>query len=681
MAKFQTKDFRNIVLCGHGGSGKTMLADAMLFHAKVLTRVGSIQDGTTASDFEPEEKAHQHSVSTAVLKMEYKSEFFNIIDTPGRIDFYGGQVAGLAAGDIAVICVNALKGVELGTRKAWDMAEKEHKARVMVVTHLDASERGFDEIVEQLQKNLDERCQPFVVVDGSRIVRALATDAPEDLKELCAEAAMSIKENAVEADDAMMEKYLEEGDISRDELLSVLKVAIAGGSIVPVFAVSPTTGAGVAQFLDALAEWAPSPLEVRFVALRKSGNDVVEEMTIPDSSAPLLGQVFKVTNDQHIGKLSHIRLWNGTLTGKCSFTVQASGVTEKITHLYSFSGANHTELSDSVAGDIVTVAKVEHLMTGDIIVGNNTAITVPAIEFPRPMVGLAVTPKSRNDEQKISTALHRLAEEDPTFTAATDPQTHELVIHGMGGIHLDVMLSKLKNRYKIEVDSKPPKIPYLETILGKAEGHHRHKKQTGGAGQFAEVYIRVFPTERGKGFEFINSIVGGAICAQYVGSTEKGVRSALPKGPLAGFPVVDVAVEVYDGKEHPVDSKDIAFQTAGKFAFIEAMQKARPALLEPIVSLEVVFPSAYTGDISADISGRRGRPTGLDTIGGMQVFKAEVPLAELADYGSALKAITQGEGAFSMQLARYEPVPASIAGAVVARLQAEMGPVDHHANE
>lgn len=671
MAKHETKDIRNIVLCGHGGSGKTMLVDAMLLHAGVITRLGSIQEGTTASDFDPEEKAHQHSVSPSVLTAYYRNELFNFIDAPGRLDFTGGMVAGMAGADISLICVNAEKGIEVNTRKAWDIAKRHGNARVIVVTHLDVANTNFSDVVAHIQEGLGPECIPFVAVDGDTVVRVLEGNIPAHMADTCAEAALAIKENAVEADDAMMEKYLEDGDISHDEVLSILKVAIAGGMVVPIFAACPTSSIGVKQLMDALADWAPSPLEVPFTAVTAGESTTLKKVT-PDASAPFLAQVFKVVNDQHIGKLCHLRVWNGSLPNKASFTLARTGETEKISHLHSFNGTTHEEVSEAIAGDIVTVAKVEHLLTGDVLYGAGCEDRLPDIEFPKPMVGLAITPKARNDEQKISGALHRLTEEDPTFTAEADPQTHELVIHGMGSVHLDVMLAKLKNRYKIEVDSKPPKIPYLETILGKAEGHHRHKKQSGGAGQFAEVYIRIAPLERGKGFEFINKIVGGAISAQFVGSTEKGIHAAMEKGPLAGFPVVDVQVEIYDGKEHPVDSKDIAFQSAGRLAFIEAMEKAKPALLEPMVKLEVVFPADYTGDISGDISTRRGRPTGMETLGGMQVLMADVPLAELADYGSTLKAITQGEGAFSIEMSHYDPVPSNIASQVIAKLKAEM---------
>ncbi|MFW5856587.1 MAG: elongation factor G [Planctomycetota bacterium] len=676
MAKYKPSDLRNIALCGQMGAGKTMLAEAMLLKTGVVNRLGSVADGTTASDYDPAEKEHQYSINTTPLHCSHAGKEFNIIDAPGGIDFYGGQVAAIAGADVAVICVNAAKGIEVLTRKAWELAGKLGRARMIAITRLDADNVNYGEVLSSIQQTFGANCVPFAIPQGeseglSGVVSVLGKDVPADLADEAEGLKLQITEAAVEADDAMMEKYLEQGEISEDEFLACLRPAIAGGTLTPIFPLAAEKDAGVDVFLDGVAAYGPAPTEMTYQVLQGQGEK--EEITEirPDAESPLLGQVFKTISDPHVGKLCFVRLYNGTLAAKGAFQVERTGQTEKAQQLYRHNGEKHADLAEGMAGDIVTIAKVEDLSTGDTIRDPKNPLRLPPIPFPKPMVGLAVMPKSRGDEGKIGMALGRLHDEDPTFVAERDPQTHEQVVRGMGQIHLDVMLARMQRRFGVEVDTKPPKIPYLETITAQSEGHYRHKKQTGGAGQFAEVYLRLIPNERGEGFEFVNSIVGGAISQQFVGSTEKGVRQALDKGPLAGYPVVDVKAEIYDGKEHPVDSKDIAFQTAGRNAFYEAMEKAKPVLLEPIVNLEAVFPPEYTGDISGDISGRRGRPTGMDQVGDMQVIHAQVPLAEVSDYGSTLKAITQGEGMFSMELSHYEAVPSNVAQQVVARLKAE----------
>lgn len=672
MAKYQPGDLRNIALCGHMGAGKTMLAEAMMFKAGALTRLGSIADGTTASDCAKEEKEHQYSINSTFLNCSYAGKEYNIIDTPGGIDFVGGQVSGIAGCDTVVICVNASKGIEAMARKAWDTADKMGKAKAVVVTRMDHENINWSEILGNIQKTFGGKCVPFTLPKGegasfSGVDVVIGKNQSAETEDLRAE----ITENAVESDDALMEKYLESGEISPEDLAKAMPIAIAKGTLIPVFALASEKDLGIEEFLQGVAEFFPSPLNVEVKAVKGEGENAEDTEIAPAEDQPLLGQVFKTISDPHVGKLCFARIFNGKIENKGSILISSTGKVEKVAQLHRFCGEKHSELNEGVTGDIVTIGKVDSLNTGDTISAAGSEFKMPEIAFPNPMVGLAVAPKARGDEQKIGTGLHRLHDEDPTFISVRDEQTHELVARGMGQVHLDIMLARLKDRFGVEVTTKPPKIPYLETIGAKAEGHYRHKKQSGGAGQFAEVYLRVWPTERGTGFEFINSIVGGSISQPFVGSTEKGCNQGLAKGPLAGYPVVDIAVEVYDGKEHPVDSKDIAFQTAGRNALHEAMKNAKPTLLEPIVKIEVAFPSEYTGDISGDISGRRGRPTGMETLGDMQIIKAEVPLAEVSDYGSSLKAITGGEGFFSLELSHYEPVPSNIASQVIAKLKAE----------
>ncbi len=671
MAKYKPSEIRNIALCGHFHSGKTMMSEAMLFKAGAISRLGNIIDKSTTSDYSDEEKAHLYSVNATFLNCNYLNTEFNIIDTPGRGDFVGGEISGIVGCDVVVICINAAKGVEAMSRKAWENAEKHGKARAIVVTKMDSENVSWDEALEGIQTNFGSKCVPFTVPEGegnsfSAVKVVVGKKQSEELESMRSE----IIENVVESDDALMEKYLEQGEISHEDLAITMPLAIAKGTVIPIFAVSAEKDIGVEEFMQATTDFLPNPLQVTIKVVKGEGEELEELEIAPSEEQPLLAQVFKVISDPHVGKLCFTRIYCGKMEAKSTAGTSSSSKPEKIAQLHKHNGEKHIDIKEAVAGDIVTIGKVDSLDTGTSIFATSNDLRLPEIVFPNPMVGLAVSPKARGDEQKIGTALHRLQDEDPTFVALRDEQTNELVARGMGQIHLDIMLGRLKDRFGVEVNTKHPKIPYLETIGKKAEGHYRHKKQSGGAGQFAEVYLRVWPTERGEGFKFINSIVGGSICSSFVGSTEKGCKQGLLKGPLAGYPVVDIAVEVYDGKEHPVDSKDIAFQTAGRNALHEAMKNAKPTLLEPIVKIEVVFPPQYTGDISGDISTRRGHPSGMEEFAKMQHITADVPLAEVADYGPSLKAITQGEGFFSLELSHYAPIPSAIASQVIAKLKA-----------
>ncbi len=665
MAKHKSSDIRNIVLCGHAGSGKTILADAMLFKTKAVSRLGSVTDGSTISDYEKEEKDYQYSLNSSLMHVSHQGKEINIIDTPGQVDFQGGMIAGMAAADIAVICVNAARGVELMTRKAWDLANRYGLGKIIAITRMDSENVNSQEIVAGIQKAFGPKCVPVVANDGEGAsfsgVKPAMVDNPagdaEDLKQTAIE-------NAVEADDALMEKYMETMELSKDELAGVMPKAILSGSLTPIFMIASEKDIGVGEFMDFVVNYAPSPLMSKRTLVKEDSDETSQLEAKEDG--PALGQVFKVVSDPHVGKLSYMRIFSGKLESKSQINVSSTGKSEKIAQLFRPQGEKREDVADAIAGDIVGVSKVDNLHLGDTIYASGDW-RFPKMPFPVPMSGLAVAPKNRGDEQKMGTNLHRLCEEDPTFTFSRSEQTGEQVISGMGQVHLDVMQSRLKSRYGMELDTKPPKIPYLETVTKEAEGSYRHKKQSGGAGQFGEVHLRIKPNERGKGFEFVNAIVGGVISGPFIPSVEKGVRKALDKGPVAGYPLVDVIVELFFGKEHPVDSKDIAFQIAGEMGFKEIVEGTKPVLLEPIVNLEIAFPAQYFGDISGDISSRRGRPTGTDQMGDMQILKAQVPLAEVADYGSTLKAITQGEGSYTMELSHYEAVPSNIAQQVAQK--------------
>lgn len=681
MSNHLPTDIRNVALCGHGGCGKTMLAEAILAKTKKISRMGSIVDGTTVSDFDPDEHERRCSLSTSLLYTDFAGKRFHILDAPGSLEFIGGMISAIAGADLVVICINAAKGIELAARKAWDLAGEMGLGRMIAITRMDSDNVNYQDVLESIRKVFGKKCVPFTIPqgEGPSFRGVLDVLSPEAKGEEVEALRMQITESAIECDETLMEKYLEGEEIPPDQVLKVMQTAVSKGSIVPVFCLAAEKDIGVVELLRGIAEWGTDPLHAR----RK----LVKEVTVegeggkketrwepvefrPDPAGKLLAHVFKVVSDLHIGKLAFLRIFSGTLSAKSTAWVSSSGKMEKIAQLYLCQGEKREEVAEAVTGDIVAVAKVEALNVGDTVAATSQEARFPPLPFPKPMAGYAVSAKTRGDEQKISQNFHRLCDEDPTFRFERDPLTSEQVIRGMGTLHLDVMLGRLKRRYGLEVITKPPKIPYLETVTQEAEGSYRHKKQTGGAGQFGEVHLRIKPNERGKGFEFINSIVGGVISQPFIPSVEKGVRAAMEKGPVAGYPMVDIIVELFFGKEHPVDSKDIAFQLAGKYGFQEIVTKCKPILLEPIVNMEIVFPSEYFGAISGDISSRRGRPTGTDQLGDMQVLKAQVPLAEVADYGSTLNAITQGAGYFNMELSHYEPVPPNIAQQVIAKAKA-----------
>ncbi|MDR3211667.1 MAG: elongation factor G [Planctomycetota bacterium] len=674
MAKYKSSDIRNIALAGHSGSGKTILAEAMLLKAGQISRLGSISDGTTVSDYEKEEKEYRYSLNASVLHLTHAGREINLVDTPGQMDFQGAMIGGLTGVDSVVICVNAQRGIELMTRKAWDVANRLGLGKIIAITRSDAENVNLPEVFANIQKVFGSKCALFTIPQGEGagfqgVTSILAGNPGPEAAGLLAR----VKESAIEADDTLMEKYLENGDVSPEEFQNVLPKAILAGTVIPVFHLAAEKNLGVSELMDALVAITPSPLASRRLLVINDSSDTVPLEAKEDG--PLLAQAFKVVSDPHVGKLCFLRVFSGKLESKTQANVSGTGRPEKFAQLVRVNGEKREDIAEAVTGDIVGVAKVDNLHLGDTVYHSGD-LRFPPPPFPTPMTGLAISPRNRGDEQKMGANLHRLCEEDPTFQFARSEQTGEQVIRGLSQVHLDVMLSRLKTRYGMELDTKPPKIPYLETITRESEGSYRHKKQSGGAGQFGEVHLRIKPNERGGGFQFVNAIVGGVISGPFIPSVEKGVKKALEKGPVAGFPLVDVVVELFFGKEHPVDSKDIAFQIAGEMGFREIVAGCKPVLLEPIVNLEIVFPAQYFGDISGDISSRRGRPTGTDQLGDMQVLKAQAPLAEVADYGSTLKAITQGEGSYGIELSHYEAVPANIAQQVAQKarsMQEEKG--------
>ena len=687
MPSYTTADIRNVLLVGHHACGKTTLADAMLFKAQAVSRKASTADGTSFCDFEKEEKEHQHSIYSAVVHLDHAGKRVNLIDAPGSPDLIGPAIAALPAVETVAVVVNAQHGVEVVTRRMMEAARDRDLPRAVIVNKTDLPDSDLPGLIEHLRQAFGSECLPVNLPadGGKRVVDCLLNkEGASDLGEV-AEHHSRILDQIVEIDETLMEKFLGGEEPNYDALHDPFEQAMDQAHLVPVLFTDAKSGVGVKELLDFIARWFPSPLEgnPRPFLAGSGPDDRKDEHPFAyanDPAKPLLAHVFKVTTDPFVGKLAVFRVHQGKVTGQTQVYLGHNKKSIKLGHLFHLQGKEHREVNEIVAGDIGAVAKIEEIHTGDVLHDDHAldSVHLKPLTFPTPMHGLAIAPKNRGDEQKISTQLHKLAEEDPTFKWGTDRQTHEMVINGLGELHLRVVLERLKNR-GIQVDTKPPKIAYKETITAKAEGHYRHKKQTGGAGQFGEVYLRVEPLNGqsahskgngGEGFEFSDETFGGTVPGQFMPAIEKGVRELLENGVIAGYPVQDVRVAVYDGKHHPVDSKEVAFKTAGKFAFKDAFLKAHPALLEPIVQMEVTVPEGQLGAVTGDLSGKRGRIEGTDALpGGMAIVKARVPLAEVMQYQSQLKSVTGGQGSFVMEFSHYEPVPPQVQQQVVSHYQ------------
>jgi len=670
MAASKPQDIRNIAFLGHGGCGKTTLGEAMLFAAKVTTRLGSVADGSGILDSSDIAKERQHSVDPALASFEFEGKSINLIDTPGYPDFIGGAIYAAAGADTGVVMISAAAGIEVNTRRMFRVAKENGLAVAIVINKIDAENLDLESLMGQIAETFGTACKPLNLPTGGGkgVIDCFANDSGEaDFGDVSA-AHTELVENIIEADEEMMEAYLGGEEIPAEKLSAAFGKAMVEGTVIPVFFTAAKAEVGVPEFMQAVVKYFPSPDQLAGRPVRSGQKADAEETPVAvDPSKPFVGQAFKISSDPFVGKLAWVRVLQGTARPDTVYLVRDEKKSSKIGHLFKAVGKDTKEVKEAVAGDIIVLPKVEDLSSGDVLHEDAGGMfrAMPAV--PTPMYSLAVTPKSRGDEQKISTALSRLSDEDPTFVAQRDAQTAETVISGTGDLHLRIMLTKMKQRFDLEVETKPPKIPYRETISAKAEGHHRHKKQTGGAGQFGEVYLRVEPMERGSGFEFVNDLFGESIPRQFLPAIEKGVHEVLVHGAIAGYPLQDVRVAVYDGKHHPVDSKEVAFKTAGKYAFIDAIQKAKPVLLEPIVNLEISVPQNYMGDIASDLSGRRGRILGQDMLpGGIIVIKAQAPLAEVMQYNSQLRSVTGGQGSYAMEFSHYEPVPGNVQQQIVA---------------
>jgi len=673
MPASRPQDIRNIAFVGHGGSGKTTLGEAMLHAVGATTRLGSVDEGTCVLDHTAIEKERHHSVDPALAHVEHDGKAINIIDAPGYPDFIGGAICALGGTDTAVVVISATAGIEVNTRRMFNIAREANLPIAIVVNKIDGENVDLERLMNDITETFSNACRAMNLPTGGGkgVIDCFTNDSGDADFGNVADAHTQLIENVIEADEELMEAYLGGEEVAPDKLSAAFARAMVEGTVVPVLFTSAKQQVGISELMDAMAKYFPAPGDVKGQAVRLGEGDDAEEVEIAaDASRPFVGQAFKITSDPFVGKLAWVRIFQGTVVPDTTYALRDGKKTVKIAHAFKVLGKDTEEVKQLVAGDIFALAKVEEIRCGDVLHEEAKPMFRASLPAPTPMYSLAATPKSRGDEQKISEALNRLGEEDPTFTAVRDSQTNEMVVSGIGDLHLRIVLAKMKERFDLDVETKPPKIPYKETITAKAQGHYRHKKQTGGAGQFGEVYLRVEPMERGAGYEFVNELFGESIPRQFLPAIEKGVRDVLGAGAVAGYPFQDVRVIVYDGKHHPVDSKEVAFRTAGKYAFIDAIEKAKPAILEPIVNMEITVPAAHMGDIAGDLSGRRGRILGQDVLpGNMCVIKAQAPLAEVMQYNSQLRSVTGGRGNYSMELSHYEAVPGNVQRQIMAASQ------------
>ncbi len=668
MPSHTSEQIRNIALVGHAGSGKTTLVEGLLSAAGVIGAPGSVERGTTVSDFDPQEKSLQHSLDCTVVTLEHGGIHVNLLDTPGYPEFVGRALGALEAVETAAIVINAANGIEPMTQRMMDQARDLGLCRMIIVNRIDAPGVNAGALLGEIRDTFGPECLPInLPADGaSRVADCFFEheDGNTDASSV-AEAHTQIVDQVVELDEELMELYLEQGEeLDPSQLHDTFEQALREGHLVPICFSSAANDVGVRQLLRVFEMLMPNPMEGNPPAfLKGEGEDAQPVEVTPDASKHAVAHVFKISIDPFAGKLGVFRVHQGTITPTSQLFIGDGRKPFKVGHLFRLHGKEHSEIDCAIPGDICAVAKVDDVHLDAVLHDSHDEDHFhlrPAV-FPDPLLGIAVEPESRGQEQKLSDALHKLLAEDPCARIEHNSTANETVLYGMGEFHLRMLIERLADRYNVVVQTHPPSIAYRETVTGTAEGHHRHKKQTGGAGQFGEVHLRIEALPRGSGFKFANAVVGGAIPSQFIPAVEKGIRQVLSQGAIAGYPVQDIKVTVFDGKHHAVDSKEIAFVTAGRKALLDAIAKARPIVLEPIVKVEMFAPSGSIGDIAGDLSSRRGRINGNTSLPGNRVsIMGEVPLAEFRDYQTRLKSLTGGEGEFTMDFSHYEPVPPTV---------------------
>jgi elongation factor G len=692
MKVYDAQSIRNVALVGHSGAGKTQLTAALLFDAGAINRLGRVDDGTTITDYDEEEIARKHTLSSSLAYAEWNRQKINFIDTPGMANFLSDARAALRVVDTALVVIDAVHGAEVSTEKVWAAAEELEVPRIVVLNRLDRERASVDRSIESLRGVFGRTVIPIQLPVGeeksfsgvidlvSMKAWTFATDGsgkpteaaiPGDLEHAAQSARDALIEMVAEADDGLMEKFFEAGTLTQEELVAGLKRGVAAGRIFPAVCASATGNIGGQPLLDAILAYAPSPAERPLKATNAAGTE--ERVVQASDAGPAAAYVWKTMADPFAGRISMFKVLSGSLKSDSTVQNLTRETPERLGHLVLLQGKTQTNVPEIKAGDLGAVAKLKETLTWNLLAEKGIVFSVPSMKFPEPVISYAIEPKSRGDEEKISTALHRLQEEDPTISYNRDAQTKELLLAGQGQSHIEVTVAKLKRRFGVEVNLKLPRIPYRETISAATEAHGRHKKQTGGHGQFGDCKVKFEPLPRGSDFEFVDDIFGGSIPRQFIPAVEKGIQDARIRGFLAGYPMVDFRATVFDGSFHAVDSNELSFKMAGSLAFKDGMSRARPTLLEPIMDVEVYAPSDYAGDLMGDLNSRRGRIGGMDTRGATTIIRAKVPMSEMLTYEQHLTSATGARGSYHMEFSHYEEVPQHLHAKIISASKAERG--------
>jgi len=678
MADVTTELIRNVVLLSHSGAGKTILSESLLNQTGVTNRIGTVEDGTTVSDFEAEESKRGNSVQTSIMHAPWRNHKINILDTPGYADYRGEVVSGIRVADCAVIVVSAPSGLEVGTSQMWKMADDLSLPRIVYISKMDRENADFGRALDSLTERFGRHLVPLQVPVGSEasfsgVINVLAKDAdvPEELQSEVDDAMERLTEAVAEIDDELADKYLEGEEITEVEIRAGLIKGIREATLVPVLAGSPPNSIGVTELLDVIADYMPSPADVGNVSVTIVGTDGESELAC-DSDGPLAALVFKTAADPFVGRLSYFRVYSGTLGSDSQCWNANKSEAERVGQVFVVNGKSQDSLDSLAAGDIGALSRLNSVVTGDTISSREKPVVIEGLNFPIPVHHMAVSPKTKADVDKMTSSLSRIAEEDPSLIVSRDEQTLEVIMQGLGDTHLDVAIEKMKRKFGVELEMSIPRVPYMETISRRARVEYRHKKQSGGHGQFGHVWLEVEPLPRGSGFEFAQSIVGGVVPREYIPAVEKGVRSALDGGVVAGFPVIDFKATLVDGSFHTVDSSGVSFEIAGGHAATKGMAQAGPVLLEPIMKVDITVPDEFTGDIIGDLNGRRGRIQGMvPNSDGTTTINCEAPRAEMLTYATDLRSQTQGQGSFTMEFDHYEDVPQHLVDQVVQSMSGE----------
>jgi len=680
MKDYKTEDIRNVVLIGHGGTGKTTLAEAMLFASGAINRLGRVEEGTTTSDFDPDEVKRTISINLAPLPCEWKNRKINVIDAPGYADFVGEMKAAIRAADAAVVLVDASAGVEVGTEHSWAFADETSLPRAVLIDRMDRENADFAQALSQVQSFFGKRCVALQIPVGAQssfsgVVDVLAMKAysgekgtegavPDSLSDQAARHREQLVEAVAETDDELLTKYLDGTELTAEELTRGLRTGIASGAIVPVLVGAAAKNIGTAPLLNTVADYFPSPKDRPPIKVNNASTGQEEEIKA-DPAGPLAALVFKTTADPYVGKLTYLRVYSGVLKGDSSAWNSNKAAAERIGQLFVARGKAQEPVPQLVAGDIGALAKLAETSTGDTLATKERPLVLPPITFPAPAYSAAVHPKTKADLDKMGNALSRIIEEDPTLRVRRDGDTNETILSGLGEPHLEVTVEKIQRKFGVGLELTTPKVPYKETITAPSTSEYTHKKQTGGHGQYARVAIKLEPLPRGSGFQFEDKVVGGSVPKTYIPAVEKGVSEAMREGVIARYPLVDVKVTLYDGKEHPVDSSEMAFKLAGSAALKQGVNQGKPILVEPIVNLRVTVPEANTGDAMGDLNSKRAKVLGVSPQDGYSVIEAQVPLAEVQHYATDLRSITQGRGHYALEFDHYEEVPAHLAQKII----------------